>query len=139
MPEGRQSPPPERQTGAQQQAPPADGQGTDDATNKQQTLKDQLQNLDPSKDSYDNRDDGEGWQILIATQGGSFAVATHALNLIQNFEAISYSTSHACQRNGKCRAILAAQVLMLYNTASPVFPLSQCLRQKDQYMLTPTI
>lgn len=43
MPEGRQSPPPERQTGAQQQAPPADGQGTDDATNKQQTLKDQLQ------------------------------------------------------------------------------------------------
>ena len=42
MPEGRQSPPPERQTGAQQQSPPAHGQGTDDATNKEQTLKDQL-------------------------------------------------------------------------------------------------
>lgn len=43
MPEGRQSPPPERQTGAQQQAPPASGQGTDNAANKDQTVKSELE------------------------------------------------------------------------------------------------
>ncbi|KAI9151623.1 hypothetical protein HJFPF1_08830 [Paramyrothecium foliicola] len=45
MPEGRQSPPPERQTGAQQQDPPASGKGTDNAENKDQVNKEQLQNL----------------------------------------------------------------------------------------------
>ncbi|KFA54729.1 hypothetical protein S40293_00699 [Stachybotrys chartarum IBT 40293] len=45
MPEGRQSPPPERQTGAQQQAPPASGKGTDNAENKDKTLQAQLDNL----------------------------------------------------------------------------------------------
>ncbi|KAH0422963.1 hypothetical protein CcaCcLH18_12478 [Colletotrichum camelliae] len=43
--EGRQSPPPERQTGAQLQDPPASGKGTDDATNKEQVNKEQLENL----------------------------------------------------------------------------------------------
>lgn len=42
MPEGRQSPPPERQTGAQQQDPPASGKGTDNASNKEQTNKESL-------------------------------------------------------------------------------------------------
>ena len=37
--EGRQSPPPERQTGAQLNDAPAHGQGTDDAGNKQETNK----------------------------------------------------------------------------------------------------
>ena len=35
--EGRQSPPPERQTGAQLNDAPAGGQGTDNADNKDQT------------------------------------------------------------------------------------------------------
>ncbi|KAI1423502.1 hypothetical protein F5Y12DRAFT_716303 [Xylaria sp. FL1777] len=43
--EGRQSPPPERQTGAQLHDPPASGQGTDSADNKEQTNEDQLKNL----------------------------------------------------------------------------------------------
>ncbi|KAK1851545.1 hypothetical protein CCHR01_05831 [Colletotrichum chrysophilum] len=43
--EGRQSPPPERQTGAQLNDPPASGKGTDDATNKEQVNKEQLENL----------------------------------------------------------------------------------------------
>lgn len=42
MPEGRQSPDPERQTGAQLQDPPASGKGTDDASNKEQTNKESL-------------------------------------------------------------------------------------------------
>jgi hypothetical protein len=46
MPEGRESPPPERQTGAQLHDPPASGQGVDDATNKEQTNKEQLKNLE---------------------------------------------------------------------------------------------
>ncbi|KAH7311689.1 hypothetical protein B0I35DRAFT_481635 [Stachybotrys elegans] len=45
MPEGRQSPPPERQTGAQQQSPPASGHGTDKFDNKEETLKSQVDNL----------------------------------------------------------------------------------------------
>jgi hypothetical protein len=45
MPEGRQSPPPERQTGAQQQDPPASGKGTDNADNKEQTNKESLESL----------------------------------------------------------------------------------------------
>ncbi|KAK1964048.1 hypothetical protein LY78DRAFT_659728 [Colletotrichum sublineola] len=45
MPEGRQSPSPERQTGAQQQDPPASGTGTDDASQKDTTNKESLQNL----------------------------------------------------------------------------------------------
>ncbi|KAF6816389.1 hypothetical protein CSOJ01_03012 [Colletotrichum sojae] len=45
MPEGRQSPPPERQTGAQQQDPPASGKGTDDATNKEEANKQAIENL----------------------------------------------------------------------------------------------
>lgn len=43
MPEGRQSPPPENQTGAQLQDPPASGKGTDDATNKEETNKQVLE------------------------------------------------------------------------------------------------
>ncbi|TDZ16874.1 hypothetical protein C8034_v004028 [Colletotrichum sidae] len=46
MPEGRQSPSPERQTGAQLQDPPASGKGTDDATNKEETNKKALENLE---------------------------------------------------------------------------------------------
>ncbi|KND90537.1 hypothetical protein TOPH_04708 [Tolypocladium ophioglossoides CBS 100239] len=45
MPEGGESPPPERQTGAQLHDPPASGQGTDNAQNKKETLKSQLENL----------------------------------------------------------------------------------------------
>jgi hypothetical protein len=40
--EGRQSPPPEQQSGAQLKDAPASGQGTDEAPNKKQTLEDQL-------------------------------------------------------------------------------------------------
>ncbi|TPX15453.1 uncharacterized protein E0L32_004433 [Thyridium curvatum] len=43
--EGRQSPPPERQTGAQQQDVPGSGKGTDDASNKSEVNKSQLENL----------------------------------------------------------------------------------------------
>ncbi|WQF86386.1 hypothetical protein CDEST_11400 [Colletotrichum destructivum] len=45
MPEGRQSPPPERQTGAQQQDPPASGTGTDDASNKDNANKESINKL----------------------------------------------------------------------------------------------
>jgi hypothetical protein len=45
MPEGRQSPAPENQSGAQQQSPPASGKGTDNADNKDQTIKKELDNL----------------------------------------------------------------------------------------------
>ncbi|KAI1175681.1 hypothetical protein F4777DRAFT_549530 [Nemania sp. FL0916] len=43
--EGRQSPPPERQTGAQLHDPPASGQGIDKADNKEQANQEQLKNL----------------------------------------------------------------------------------------------
>ncbi|KAI0103948.1 hypothetical protein GGR51DRAFT_236715 [Nemania sp. FL0031] len=43
--EGRQSPPPERQTGAQVHDPPASGKGTDSADNKEQINQDQLKGL----------------------------------------------------------------------------------------------
>ncbi|KAI1458797.1 hypothetical protein F4805DRAFT_423642 [Annulohypoxylon moriforme] len=43
--EGRQSPPPESQTGPQLKDTPASGQGTDEAPNKQESLQDQLKNL----------------------------------------------------------------------------------------------
>ncbi|KAI0870845.1 hypothetical protein GGS24DRAFT_473772 [Hypoxylon argillaceum] len=43
--EGRESPPPESQTGAQIHDPPASGKGTDNADNKEQTNQDQLRNL----------------------------------------------------------------------------------------------
>ncbi|GAW24795.1 hypothetical protein EKO27_g11795 [Xylaria grammica] len=43
--EGRQSPPPERQTGPQLHETPASGQGTDKIDNKEQTNEDQLKNL----------------------------------------------------------------------------------------------
>ncbi|KAI0113133.1 hypothetical protein F4814DRAFT_420651 [Daldinia grandis] len=43
--EGRQSPPPESQTGRQLQEAPASGQGTDEAPNKKETMQDQLSNL----------------------------------------------------------------------------------------------
>ena len=45
MPEGRQSPPPERQTGAQQQSPPGSGQGIDNAAGKDKEVNEQLKNL----------------------------------------------------------------------------------------------
>lgn len=41
--EGRQSPPPESQTGSQLQDAPADGQGVDNAQNKGDTNKAQLE------------------------------------------------------------------------------------------------
>ncbi|KAI1162113.1 hypothetical protein F5B18DRAFT_625320 [Nemania serpens] len=40
-----QSPPPEAQSGPQIHDPPASGQGTDKADNKEQTNEDQLKNL----------------------------------------------------------------------------------------------
>ncbi|KAI1099201.1 hypothetical protein F4804DRAFT_91670 [Jackrogersella minutella] len=43
--EGRESPPPESQSGAQLKDTPASGQGTDDAPNKKESLQDQLKNL----------------------------------------------------------------------------------------------
>lgn len=43
MPEGRESPPPETQTGAQLKDAPAHGQGTDSAENKEQANKEALQ------------------------------------------------------------------------------------------------
>ena len=43
MPEGRESPPPERQSGAQQRDPPASGHGTDNADNKEELNKSQLE------------------------------------------------------------------------------------------------
>lgn len=41
--EGRQSPPPERQTGAQLNTAPGGGQGTDDAGNKDKTNQEGLE------------------------------------------------------------------------------------------------
>ncbi|KAI2628208.1 hypothetical protein GGS21DRAFT_492856 [Xylaria nigripes] len=43
--EGRQSPSPERQTGAQLHDPPASGQGVTKIENKEQVNEDQLKNL----------------------------------------------------------------------------------------------
>ncbi|KAI5918202.1 hypothetical protein F4810DRAFT_693413 [Camillea tinctor] len=43
--EGRQSPPPESQTGAQLHEVPASGKGTDEAPNKKEAMEDQLKNL----------------------------------------------------------------------------------------------
>ncbi|KAI1777486.1 hypothetical protein F4818DRAFT_439839 [Hypoxylon cercidicola] len=43
--EGRESPPPESQTGAQLTDTPASGQGTDEAPNKKGKMQDQLGNL----------------------------------------------------------------------------------------------
>lgn len=43
MPEGRQSPPPENQPGAQLQDPPASGKGTDDVSNKEEVNKSGLE------------------------------------------------------------------------------------------------
>ncbi|KAI1354749.1 hypothetical protein F5Y01DRAFT_311555 [Xylaria sp. FL0043] len=43
--EGRQSPPPEQQSGAQLHDVPASGQGTDKIENKEQKNEDQLKNL----------------------------------------------------------------------------------------------
>ncbi|KAI0477429.1 hypothetical protein GGR56DRAFT_408302 [Xylariaceae sp. FL0804] len=43
--EGRQSPPPETQSGAQLHDTPASGQGTDNASNKNETNQDQLKSL----------------------------------------------------------------------------------------------
>ncbi|KAK0382894.1 hypothetical protein NLU13_8810 [Sarocladium strictum] len=45
MPEGRQSPPPETQTGRQQQDPPAEGKGIDNADNKGEHMKSDIENL----------------------------------------------------------------------------------------------
>jgi hypothetical protein len=41
--EGRQSPPPERSTGAQQQDAPSDGQGVNEGTNNKEESKSQLE------------------------------------------------------------------------------------------------
>jgi len=43
--EGHQSPPPERQTGAQLNDPPASGKGTDNADDKGQKLQSELDKL----------------------------------------------------------------------------------------------
>jgi len=45
MPEGGQSPPPEAQTGAQLNAPPGSGQGTDNAEGKDKKLQSELDKL----------------------------------------------------------------------------------------------
>ncbi|CAM1502306.1 Fc.00g042900.m01.CDS01 [Cosmosporella sp. VM-42] len=45
MPEGRESPSPERQSGRQIHETPGSGQGTDNAENKEQINKDQLESL----------------------------------------------------------------------------------------------
>jgi len=43
--QGRQSPPPEEQSGAQQQDAPSSGQGVDDKTSNKDTSKSELENL----------------------------------------------------------------------------------------------
>jgi len=43
--QGRQSPPPERQTGAQQRDPPANGQGVNEESNNKEESKAQLESL----------------------------------------------------------------------------------------------
>jgi len=43
--QGRQSPPPERSTGAQQQDAPSDGQGVNEGTNNKEESKSQLKSL----------------------------------------------------------------------------------------------
>ena len=55
MPEGRQSPPPESQSGRQMNDVPGSGQGVDDASNKESTNSDQLKNLEsnPSEGPMD--------------------------------------------------------------------------------------
>lgn len=67
--EGRQSPPPEQQSGAQLNSAPGDGQGTDDASNKEQTNKSSLDSLssnpkgpldDALKDKFSKTSDSEG-------------------------------------------------------------------------------
>lgn len=67
--EGRQSPPPEEQSGAQLNSVPASGQGTDDASNKEQTNESGLENLssnpkgvldDAVKDKFTKTSDSEG-------------------------------------------------------------------------------
>ncbi|KAI1323884.1 hypothetical protein F5Y16DRAFT_382532 [Xylariaceae sp. FL0255] len=45
MPEGRQSPAPETQSGKQLHDPPASGQGVEKAEHKEETNTDQLKNL----------------------------------------------------------------------------------------------
>lgn len=45
MPEGRESPPPETQSGRQQRDPPAAGKGIDNAENKGKEMKSDLDNL----------------------------------------------------------------------------------------------
>ncbi|KAK9440991.1 hypothetical protein VB005_05626 [Metarhizium brunneum] len=45
MPEGTQSPPPERQTGKQLHEPPAKGSGIDEVDNKGDKMKSELENL----------------------------------------------------------------------------------------------
>ncbi|EGY16182.1 uncharacterized protein VDAG_07346 [Verticillium dahliae VdLs.17] len=60
MPEGRQSPEPERQSGKQQQSPPGSGQGTDNADNKEQVNADQLQ-------APEARASGFSWRCCTAT------------------------------------------------------------------------
>lgn len=43
MPEGRESPPPEKQSGKQQHDPPASGQGTDNTANKGEQMKKEVE------------------------------------------------------------------------------------------------
>ncbi|KAK4145557.1 uncharacterized protein C8A04DRAFT_26555 [Dichotomopilus funicola] len=45
MPEGGQSPPPERSTGKQMHDVPGTGKGTDDASHKEEANKEALKNL----------------------------------------------------------------------------------------------
>ncbi|KAJ8120777.1 hypothetical protein ONZ43_g2602 [Nemania bipapillata] len=52
--EGRQSPPPERQTGAQMHDPPASGKGTDKFDNKEQANQDQLKVSSLRTPAYSN-------------------------------------------------------------------------------------
>lgn len=67
--EGRQSPPPEQQSGAQLKDAPANGQGTDDASKKEETNKSALDSLssnpkgaldDAVKEKFSKTSDSEG-------------------------------------------------------------------------------
>ncbi|KAI0014740.1 hypothetical protein F4780DRAFT_767019 [Xylariomycetidae sp. FL0641] len=58
--EGRQSPPPESQTGAQLHDAPASGQGTDKVSNKGESMQEQVKNLSsnpkgPIDDAVENK------------------------------------------------------------------------------------
>ncbi|KAG7116665.1 hypothetical protein HYQ44_006292, partial [Verticillium longisporum] len=92
MPEGRQSPEPERQSGKQQQSPPGSGQGTDNADNKEQVNADQLQNLssNPKGDGPRRECQGAGGLLKVATEAAEEALGAgrNAVGLVGGLGAI---------------------------------------------------